>query len=405
MTEIRSHFLPWLQYLWRRFNDDQCMRSAAALTYMSLFALVPLMTVMYAMLSAIPAFQGVGEQAQAFIFDNLMPSADAELENYISEFSTKARNLTGIGIGFLVITAVLMLRSIESAFNTIWRSRKNRSPVASFLLYWAVLSLGPLFIGLALGISTYLVSVRVLFDELDAIGVSGFFLEWAPLLLSIAGFSLIYVAVPNTRVPFRHALIGGLITALVFNLARRIFTQAVMGASYTAIYGAFAAFPLFLLWLYLSWNIVLAGGILVHSLSAFQHEVAGRKPLLLKALGVLHLLWQRQQRGESLAETELLDHRNPDTHGLDIDTWCHLRDLFLQHKLILIDESGHYALARDLHSVSYHQLKEWVNGEVVMVDETAVEGSWQATANQLIQAQHDQQSELMNISLGELFDR
>ncbi len=405
MTEIRSHFVPWLQYLWRRFNDDQCMRSAAALTYMSLFALVPLMTVMYAMLSAIPAFQGVGEQAQAFIFDNLIPAAGAEVETYLSEFSTKARNLTGLGIGFLVVTAVLMLRSIESAFNTIWRSRKNRSPVASFLLYWAVLSLGPLLIGLALGISTYLVSVKVFFDEYDAIGIGGFLLEWAPLLLSVAGFSLIYVAVPNCRVPFRHALIGGFITALVFNLARELFTRAVIGASFTAIYGAFAAFPLFLLWLYLSWNIVLAGGILVHSLSAFQHEVAGRKPLLLKALGALHLLWQRQQRGESLAEAELLDHRNPDTHGLDSDTWCNLRDLFLQHKLILIDESGRYVLARDLHKVSYCQLKEWVNGEVAMNGEISEDGSWQAKAYQLLHEQRSQQRELMNISLGELFEQ
>ncbi len=405
MTEIRSHFLPWLQYLWRRFNNDQCMRSAAALTYMSLFALVPLMTVMYSILSAIPALQGVGEQAQAFVFDNLMPSADAEVETYLSEFSMKARNLTGLGIGFLVVTAVLMLRSIESAFNTIWRTRKNRSPVASFLLYWAVLSLGPLFIGLALGISTYLVSVKVFFDEYDAIGISGFLLQLAPLLLSATAFSLIYAAVPNCRVPLGHALIGGIITALIFNLARELFTRAVMGASYTVIYGAFAAFPLFLLWLYLSWNIVLAGGIVVHSLSAFQHEVAGKKPLLLKALGALHLLWQHQQRGESLAEATLLEHRNRDTHGLDSDTWCRLRDLFLHHKLILIDEKGRYLLARDLHKVSYCQLKEWVNGEVATIDETAAQGSWQDTAYQLLQVQREQQRELMNISLGELFDR
>jgi len=209
MDDIRTHFLPWLRYLWRRFGDDECTRSAAALTYMSLFALVPLMTVMYAVLSAIPASQGVGEQVQDFLFTNLIPSAGAEVETYLAEFSRQARNLTGFGIGILVVTAVLMLRNIESTFNTIWRTHKNRRPVASFLLYWAVLSLGPMFMGMALVISTYLVSVKVFFDEFDSIGIGGMLLTSAPVFLSAAAFSLIYAAVPNTRVPFRHALIGG----------------------------------------------------------------------------------------------------------------------------------------------------------------------------------------------------
>jgi membrane protein len=404
MDDIRTHFLPWLHYLWRRFNDDECTRSAAALTYMSLFALVPLMTVMYAVLSAIPASQGVGEQVQDFLFTNLIPSAGAEVETYLAEFSRQARNLTGFGIGILVVTAVLMLRNIESTFNTIWRTHKNRRPVASFLLYWAVLSLGPMFMGLALVISTYLVSVKVFFDEYDSIGIGGMLLTSAPVILSAAAFSLIYAAVPNTRVPFRHALIGGVLTALVFNLARHLFTRAVMGSSITVIYGAFAAFPLFLLWIFLSWNILLGGGILVHSLSAYHHEAAGRNPLLLKALGVLHRLWRCQQNGDSVSETELLDRSNPDTRGLDSDTWCGLRDLFLQHKLLQINEKGRYLLARDLHQLSYWQLKEWVSDETPLEQIPVIDGKgWQARALHLMQDQRQQQRETLQISLAELF--
>ena len=382
------------------------MRSAAALTYMSLFALVPLLTVMYAMLSAVPAFQGAGDQVQEFLFDNLLPSAGQEVEVYLADFSRQARNLTGVGIGFLVVTAVLMLRNIESTFNTIWRTRKNRSPISSFLLYWAVLSLGPLFIGLALGISTYLVSVRVFFEEYDTIGVSGFMLSMAPVLLSAAAFSLMYAAVPNCRVPFKHALAGGILTALIFNAARALFTKAVMGSSYTVIYGAFAAFPLFLLWIYLSWNIVLAGGIIVHSISSYQHEAAQRRPMLLKVLGVLHLLWQRQQVGSAIREIELLDPSNPDIHGLDVDTWSTLRDVLLEHKLLQINERGHYLLARDLHGVSYWQLKEWVNREMALEEFPEEEDNgWKAEALKLIRAGRTQQRELMDVSLAELFSR
>ena len=293
-----SELLPWLRYVVQRFNDDQCMRSAAALTYMSLFALVPLMTVSFAVVSAVPQFSGVGEQVQAFLFENLIPSTGAEVETYLSDFSQQTRNHTGVGIGFLIVTAVLMLRNIEAAFNIIWRSRKNRSPIASFLLYWAVLSLGPVFVGLALGISTYLASAALLFEDFDIIGIGASLLKLAPVMLTAAAFTLIYAAVPNNPVPIKHALLGGLLTALVFNSARGVFTKLVVGSSYTVIYGAFAAFPLFLLWIYVSWNIVLGGGVVVHSLSAYQSKEASKRPRVLKALSVLHLFWQ-PLKGES----------------------------------------------------------------------------------------------------------
>lgn len=404
MIPKRNNFLAWLVFLWHRLREDECSRSAAALTYMSLFALVPLMTVMYAMLSAVPAFQGVGDQVQGFLFENLLPSAGAEVEHYLADFSQQARNLTGIGIGFLMVTAVLMLRNIEGTFNTIWRTRKNRSAIASFLLYWAVLSLGPLFIGLALAISTYLVSMTVFFEEYDVIGIGGYLLSSAPVLLSTAAFSLIYAAVPNCRVPIKDALIGGFVTALVFNFARSLFTKAVMGSSYTVIYGAFAAFPLFLLWLYLSWNIVLGGAILVHSLSTYQHEMAQRRPRLMKALSVLHLLWYCQRAGDALVESDLRDPRNPETHGIDIRTWSELRDIFLAHKLIYIDESGHFLLARDLSTVSYWQLKEWVYDEMSLEQMPAVNAEgWQARAQKLLQDQRQASRDIMQPSLDELF--
>lgn len=404
MHERLQHLWAWLLYVLKRFEDDQIGRSAAALTYMSLFALVPLMTVMYAMVSAIPAFSGVGEQVQAFLFDNLVPSTGAEVENYLSEFSRQAKNLTGVGIGFLVVTAVLMLRNIESAFNIIWRTRKNRSAVASFLLYWAVLSLGPIFIGLALGISTYLVSAKLLIEDYDFIGIGSTLLWSTPFLLSMAAFSLIYAAVPNCRVPLKHAMIGGIITAMVFNSARILFTTLVVGSSYTVIYGAFAAFPLFLLWIYLSWNIVLGGGILVHSLSAFQGVEASRRPILLKALTVLQMFWSTQRHGSSIGEMQLLQRGGGQQHGLDSESWARLREVFLQHNILAIDERGRYILARDLHQISLWQLKEWLHTEVSLEDlKREPEGDWQGRAKQRLIEQREQQRNILDISLAELF--
>lgn len=393
-------------YLFSRFGVDRCSENAAALTYMSLFALVPLMTVIYTMASAVPAFQGLEENIQAFLFENLMPDTNSEIQDYLSDFSRQAKNLTGFGIAFLVITAVLMLRNVEKAFNQIWRTRENRSAVSSFLLYWAVLGLAPLTIGLALGISTYLSSFATRLGGLDVMGVGAMTLKMAPLALSTMGFSFLYLAVPNCRVPYKHAFIGGFAAALAFNIARSAFTTLVAGSSYTLIYGAFAAVPLFLLWIYLSWNIVLMGGVLVHSLSAYQSLEEAARPTLLKALDVLYLLWKRQKTGGFIREIELLNNKHSVLNGLDSETWSELRDLFLEHQLISQDERGHFLLSRDLHTISFWQLKEWINEELPLENEAiSAQLKWQGNAYTMLRDQRSQQRDTLDIKLADLFSQ
>lgn len=395
-----------IQYLFSRFNADRCSENAAALTYMSLFALVPLLTVIYTMASAVPAFQGLEVKVQAFLFENLMPDTNSEITGYLEDFSRQAKNLTGPGIAFLLITAVLMLRNIEKALNQIWRASENRSPISSFMLYWAVLSLGPITIGLALAISTYLSSFAGALEAYDVIGAQAFMLKIAPLLLSTAGFSLIYMAVPNCRVPFKHSLIGGFVAACAFHIARAAFTDLVVGSSYTFIYGAFAAVPLFLLWIYLSWNIVLIGGILVHSLSAYQSEEQARRPLVLKSLDVLNVLWQKQKTGQPVGEIELLNGKHAVTRGLDSDSWRKMRDIFLEKKLIAENEKGQYLLSRDLNTITIWQLKEWVNNEHSLTEEEAPgKQAWQQQAYRLLQEQRRQQRSSLDIDLVSLFSQ
>ena len=395
-----------LQYLYSRFLADRCSENAAALTYMSLFALVPLLTVLYTMASAVPAFQGLETKMQAFMFENLMPDTSSEITGYLEEFSQQAKNLTGPGIVFLVVTAVLMLRNIEKALNQIWRASENRSPVSSFMLYWAVLSLAPVTIGLALALSTYLSSFAHVLQAYDVIGIQAFVLSLAPLLLTTAGFTLVYLAVPNCRVPFKHTLIGGFVAACAFHLARWGFTKAVVGSNYSIIYGAFAAVPLFLLWIYLSWNIVLMGGILVHSLSAYQNEEQANRPLVLKALDVLYLFWQKQQTGQPVAEIELLNRRHEVTRGLDSESWRELRDLFIRKKLIAENDKGQYLLSRDLHTITFWQLKEWVNREHELdAEEAPGTMPWQQQAYRLLQDQRRNQRAGLDTDLVSLFSQ
>lgn len=341
---------------------------------------------------------------QEFLFKQLVPQTSASIEGYLKDFSAQAKNLTGPGIAFLLVTAILMLRNIEHAFNLIWRARENRSPLSSFLLYWAVLTLAPVSILLALVISTYLSSVTDALPDMDIFGVKAYLLQAAPVVLSTMGFSLIYAAVPNCRVPFKHALIGGFFTALAFHAARELFTTAVAGSSITFIYGAFAAVPLFLLWIYLSWNIVLMGGILVHSLSAYQNNEQASRPLILKALDVLYLFWQKQNSGATVREIELLDGRHSVTRGLDSVTWGILRNVLIEKRVITQNDRGHYLLSRDLHTISFWQLKEWVNDELVLTSEDAdTHMEWQNSAYRLLLNQREGQRKLLDTNLVELY--
>lgn len=389
-----------LVYFADRFTRDRCTDTAAALTYMSLFALVPLLTVLYTMASVVPAFQGVEDNIQELLFEHLVPDTSAGLEEYLQDFSRQAKNLTGFGIAFLVATAIIMLRNIEQAFNRIWRTRGNRGPVSSFLLYWAVLSLTPVTIGLGLAASTYLSAVADVLGRFDIIGIGGALLRLAPYLLQIAGFTLIYAAVPNCRVPVKHALIGGLVAGITFNVARALFTQLVAGSSITFIYGAFAAVPLFLMWIYISWIIVLVSAILVHSLSAYQSEAQARRPLMLKALELLRELWQRQGAGRSAGELELL--RSHELR-LDAESWRRLRDLLLRRRLITQDENGRYLLARDLHDLPLWQLQEWIAEDGVVPPVVEDLPPWECQAVKLLNEQKDRDRDMLGISLAELF--
>ncbi|MEM9397813.1 MAG: YihY family inner membrane protein [Pseudomonadota bacterium] len=388
-------------YLLGRYRTDRCRDTAAALTYVSLFALVPLLTVLYTMASAIPAFQGMEANIQNLLFENLVPETSAGLEEYLNDYSRQARQLTGFGIAFLFATAVLMLRNIEQAFNRIWRTRGDRGAVSSFLIYWAVLSLAPLTIGFGVAASTYLASFAHQLERWDIIGAGAFLLRASPYLLEIMGFSLVYAAVPNCRVPLRHALAGGFVAAVSFNLARGLFTKLVAGSSITFIYGAFAAVPLFLVWLYISWTIVLLAAIFVHSLSAYQDEEQARKPLLLKSLEVLEIMWRRQNKGRAISEFELLRSKGT---AINSDSWQVLRDKLLEHRIIAQNEKGHYLLSRDLHDLPLWKLREVLDEEydIPRVEDDDAP-NWKRKANDMLEDRRLSARDNFSITLAELF--
>lgn len=391
-----------LQHVRRRFAEDNCPRNAAALTYMSLFAVVPLMTVVLAMLSAVPAFANAGGELQNFVFSHFMPASGQEIQGYLLNFSTQARKLTGIGIAFLLVTALTMLTNIEKVFNGIWRTRGHRSGLSSFLRYWAILSLGPLCMGLALGISTYLLSLHWLAD-VDVFGARKLLLSIAPLVLTSIAFTLLYAAIPNARVPLRDAAIGGAICAACFEIAKQLFTVVVANASYQVVYGTFAAIPLFLLWIYISWLIVLAGAELVHALTGFEDR--DDLPDIVAALAVLEILWRNHERGAALGERDLLGRRRLlGRHTLSAERWTALRDRLVDASLLKIDADGAYILGRDLRGYTLAELCARFERLPAALDASIdAPNGWLAHYRQLFARLHAQSREQLQLPLADLF--
>ncbi len=399
MLERVTDWLDFWRFLLRRFIADRCINNAAALTYTTLFAVVPMMTVTFAMLSAVPAFQGTGEQIQHFIFSNFVPSAGEVVQQYLGEFTTQARQLTWIGVIVLAVTAFLMLVTIEKAFNTIWRVRQPRRGVSSFLLYWAILSLGPILLGSGFAISTYIASLSLISGP-DALMGLKTLLSFMPVLSSIAAFTLIYATVPNAQVRFRHALLGGLFTAVLFEVAKKLFGLYVqMFPGYQLIYGAFATVPLFLLWIYLSWLLVLLGAELVCNLGTPHQWRKRALPRLLVMLGILRVFYTRQQSGLKVR------YRDVQRQGwlLPEFEWEEILE-FLEHQhLIAPTGAGLWVLSRDLGHYSLQQLlsrSPWPLPQLNQLPEHMDE-PWYPALRTALQTLHDQQEALFGESLAE----
>ena len=342
----------FLLYLVNQFLRNGGIINASALTYTTLFAVVPLMTVSYAMLAAIPSFQGVGEQVQGWIFSNFVPATGEVVQGYLKDFTQQAQKLTAVGVGFLVVTSIMMMRNIEVAFNRIWRVTEQRKGMSSFLLYWAVLSLGPILIGLGLLVTSYIASLPLISDATQLVGKARL-LSLLPMVMSCAAFTLLYAAVPNCKVPIKNAFVGGIVVAILFETAKRGFALfATQFPSYELIYGAFAAVPLFLVWIFISWFIILMGAELTRALTVYQNKnVQQEQSHLQTLLSILFLLWKAQQQGNSVSDQQLL----LGVSGLDQAGWDQYVQLLLAKDMIMRTDQGEYVLCRDLGALSLNE--------------------------------------------------
>ncbi len=309
MQENLRNLLNFMRFITARFNQDRCVQIAASLTFTTLLSLVPLFTVALAMFSVFPLFEDFSSQIRAYLVDNLMPDmAGKIITQYMQQFTENAMRLTAVGIVFLAVTAMLMMLTIDHAFNAIWRVSRPRPLLKRLIVYWAVLTLAPLLIGASLSLTSWLVGLSM--GYVKQIPISGVgILRILPALLTTSAFTMLFKLVPNRYVPRSHALIGAIVAALIFESMNRVFGYYVSHfPTYKLVYGAFASVPVFLMWIYLSWLTILVGAVIAASLSHWRAPVAQQLPpaaQLLDALRVLRIMASGLQHGRVSTFPEL----------------------------------------------------------------------------------------------------
>ena len=394
--------LAFLYYVLTRFAKDRCTQSSAALTYTTLLALVPLLAISFAIFTAFDAFAGVWEQVKSFVFDNFVPQVGSVVQEHLEQFAGKAGQLTAVGVIFLVITSILLLATVSATLNGIWRTRQTRKLLARLPVYWLVLTLTPLLVGAGLVLSGYLFALA------RAAGVEEYTGPLAPLaalvppVVQIAGLTLLYIFVPNYPVRAGDALVGGITAGLILEVLKKAFAfYVVTFPTYQTIYGALATFPIFLIWMYVVWNVILFGAEISAALQEWRAGVVGREPgarspasILLAAAAVLALLLAATRRGGAVSRRHVSRKTGQPAEILDEAT-----ESLLRGRYIARSERGGWILSRDLETVSLADLHRDLGLAVSSTAAEAARHVWGKTLSGTLEAVEAAGQEIMDIPL------
>lgn len=360
-----SHF-PWKSTaltLGERFREDRLGLTASSLTFTTTIALVPFFTVALAVFTAFPMFGKLQGALQAWLVQSLIPDAIArQVLGYLTQFAGKASRLGVAGLAALVITALALVLTIDRTLNSIWRVKRPRPLAQRVLIYWAVMTLGPLLLGASLSISSYLLSAsRGLVGAMP--GVVQVLLSVIEFILLAAGLAALYRYVPNTPVRRGHAWAGGLFAATGIELAKKLLALYIGKVpTYSVVYGAFATLPILLVWIYVAWVIVLLGAVIAAYLPSL---VAGTRrrggghgwqfQLALEVLRELHRARDSARRG--LSAPQLADVLELDSLQLEpvLETLVAL-DWIGRVNEVEDEEETRYILLADVQSTALEPL-------------------------------------------------
>jgi membrane protein len=350
-------------YVARRFARDSCPSVASALSYTTLLAMVPMLAIGLAMFAAFPVFNNMRDDLLRALIANAAPTLAVTIEEHLQAFMRNAGQTTGAGILGLAVTALLLINTIQTAFDRIWGGGRGFK-IQRFPVYWALLTLGPILFGIAFSVSGYAFALAQSTGYSTVSSAVKIYAALAPFILEAVGFLLFYRLMPTRPVRWADAATGAAIAALLFEILKRVFEiyLSFLG-SYQTLYGALATLPIFLIWMYLAWLVVLIGAEVAAALPEWRSgrrdpdERPRRGDMLGLALGALACL--RTAQNSSSGGQKMLELSR--ALNAEMGKLMHVMDTLRAARLVVRTDNNRWVLARDLNDVTLNGLVNALN--------------------------------------------
>ncbi len=354
MKKQIKELVEFLVILAKRFEEDRLLYAASALTFTTLLSLVPLMTVVLGILSAFTVFHNIHGEIQNFVFSNFVPASGEIVQKYLNTFASQTQKLSAINLVFLIGTGVLMVFTIEGAMNSIWHVEERRYGLSAWLRYWAMLTLAPILVGASIATTSYIISLPLVAGAVSKYGMMTLLVESVPLVMLFVALTFLYSVIPNCYVNWKHAVLGAFVATVFFEVAKKGFLFYITRfPTYQLLYGALATIPIFLLWVYLSWIIVLFGAVLNNAYATRKlNKDFGRIDGFFHAFLWLGGLWQAQKVGQSLSVSHL-QRQFPGHYHLQPQE---LMKILQEYELVVKVAGQRYVLSRDFSSFTLSDL-------------------------------------------------
>ncbi|GAA4870732.1 YihY family inner membrane protein [Luteimonas vadosa] len=352
----RARASTFARFLWKRFVADRLFEAAGALSFTTVFALVPLSMVVFGVLSAFPVFGRLSDTLSDYIFANFVPSSASAIQGYLLEFSRNTGQLTAVGVIALVVSLLVTLVSVETTFNRIWRVKSARPRLSRFLVYWTVLTLGTLMAAASFAVSARFFALGI-FQSVSGQWLQDVMLRMAPIAIELLAFAAIYRVVPHRTVHWRHVFAGAFLAVFMLELAKWAI-GLYLGSfnAYQKIYGQLAMAPIFLLWVYFSWVAILLGASFAASMSAFRYQPANmRLPEGYELYGIVRMLGrfaEARRAGKGLHSDDIESMEPMLTDALVQQLLAQFESIDLVRRA----ETGEWLLARDLDEVTLAEI-------------------------------------------------
>ena len=355
-SDIVEYLRAFAPFFWKNFIHDRIFLGAGSLAFQTLLSIVPVLAVILSILSVFSVFTPFKRSIEDFLVQNFMPASGALLHHYLTDFIGKTASVPLLGGVFLFIIALFLISTVDHTLNEIWEVHAPRKALQGFTLYWTVLTLGPVLIGSSLAASSYV--WYTVFTEGPLLELKTRLLSYLPFINSIFAFFLLYMLVPNRRVRFVHALSGGFLAAVLFELSKIWFVFYVTHIStFEHIYGSLSVIPMLFFWIYLGWVVVLTGAEFVFCLGALKPLGVISEPFnplrgISLILSVVGSIWTSQKIGSSINMKKILKT----VHSVQPSDLRKIVDVLLQNNIIHVTANGDLSVSRDLYTLTLYDL-------------------------------------------------